>query len=364
MLVVFELAVVHVAVRKAARADVDAGRLAVEVALGQRDDRVTVGRSSVVAEGGALSGLSLAGAWYGRRPGAWLGGAARVSAERFALRSSGGEASEVVVSGGEGRAALAMRWVSGGGRFQLEGQLGYAWLRLPLARREGQLGAGLVEDALTAHGPAARATVSLLLRPWLGLELMGDALPLTFGGAHRGATLAPRRFNAGGSVSVGALAAGNARLAAVVSGEISTTSGGTGGNSLDQDRRLLAVGLRASWPPPATNITPRPPAPAPPPPPPPLPAAVEPEPAPPPAPSLIAGVVRSTAGAPLAARVRLLELGLELPVSTTGAFRVEVPPGLYTLIIEAPGFIEQRKQVQAGSAEQRIYNVDLQPESP
>jgi hypothetical protein len=32
------------------------------------------------------------------------------------------------------------------------------------------------------------------------------------------------------------------------------------------------------------------------------------------------------------------------------------------LIIEADGFVSQRKQIAAGNDEQQIYNIDLQPE--
>ena len=81
-----------------------------------------------------------------------------------------------------------------------------------------------------------------------------------------------------------------------------------------------------------------------------------------PAPAVLTGIVRGDDGAPVPARVRLLEPGLSVDADAKGRFRFEVPAGRYTLTIEAPGFITQRKSVRAGAGEQNIYNVDLQAE--
>jgi hypothetical protein len=81
-----------------------------------------------------------------------------------------------------------------------------------------------------------------------------------------------------------------------------------------------------------------------------------------PAPAVLSGLVRSEAGVPVAARVRLLEPGLSVDADAGGRFRFEVPAGRYTLTIEAPGFITQKKGVRAGAGDQNIYNVDLQAE--
>jgi hypothetical protein len=81
-----------------------------------------------------------------------------------------------------------------------------------------------------------------------------------------------------------------------------------------------------------------------------------------PAPAVLIGLVRGEDGAPVPARVRLIEPNLTVDADDRGRFRFEVPAGRYTLTIEAPGFISQKKTVRAGAGEQNIYNVDLQVE--
>jgi hypothetical protein len=76
--------------------------------------------------------------------------------------------------------------------------------------------------------------------------------------------------------------------------------------------------------------------------------------------SAVSGFVRSADGVPLAARVRMTELGVDVVTNARGAFRFAVPPGHYTLTIEADGFVSQTRPVEAGNDEERIYNVDLQ----
>jgi Carboxypeptidase regulatory-like domain len=74
------------------------------------------------------------------------------------------------------------------------------------------------------------------------------------------------------------------------------------------------------------------------------------------------GLVRDESGAPVAAAVKILELGLAAAADPRGQFRFNLPPGRYTLVIAAPGFVTQRKTVQAAPGEQNIYNVDLAKE--
>jgi hypothetical protein len=81
-----------------------------------------------------------------------------------------------------------------------------------------------------------------------------------------------------------------------------------------------------------------------------------------PAPAVLIGLVRGEDGKPVAAKVRLLEPSLAVDADERGRFRFEVPAGRYTLTIEAPGFVTQKKSVRAGAGEQNIYNVDLQAE--
>ncbi len=72
------------------------------------------------------------------------------------------------------------------------------------------------------------------------------------------------------------------------------------------------------------------------------------------------GQVRTEDGVPVEAQVRVLELGLAARADKVGRFRFDVPPGRYTLTIEATGFVSQRKAVPVGAAEQNIFNVNLQ----
>jgi hypothetical protein len=72
------------------------------------------------------------------------------------------------------------------------------------------------------------------------------------------------------------------------------------------------------------------------------------------------GQVRTEDGAPVAAQVRVLELGLAARADQAGRFRFDVPPGRYSLTIEAAGFVSQRKSAPVGAGEQNIFNVELQ----
>ena len=78
------------------------------------------------------------------------------------------------------------------------------------------------------------------------------------------------------------------------------------------------------------------------------------------APAVVTGLVRSETGSPVTASVRLIEPGLTAQADAKGHFHLEVPAGNYTLVIEAPGFVTQRKNVVARAAEHNIYDVDLQ----
>jgi hypothetical protein len=74
------------------------------------------------------------------------------------------------------------------------------------------------------------------------------------------------------------------------------------------------------------------------------------------------GLVRDDNGTPVAARVEIVERGLTAVADERGHFRFELPPGHYTVLIEAPGFVSQRKVLRAAPGEQNIYNLDLQRE--
>jgi hypothetical protein len=72
------------------------------------------------------------------------------------------------------------------------------------------------------------------------------------------------------------------------------------------------------------------------------------------------GQVRKGDDTPVQAQVRILELGLSARADGQGRFRFDLPPGRYTLMIESPGFVSQRKQAPVGAGEQNIFNVVLQ----
>jgi hypothetical protein len=78
------------------------------------------------------------------------------------------------------------------------------------------------------------------------------------------------------------------------------------------------------------------------------------------APATLVGLVRSDTGAPVAATVTIVELARPVQADARGRFSAQLPPGRYTVTIEAPGFVSQRKTVTVGAGEQSIHNVDLQ----
>lgn len=79
------------------------------------------------------------------------------------------------------------------------------------------------------------------------------------------------------------------------------------------------------------------------------------------APALLTGLVRSDSGAPVAATLKLGADAGEIVVraDAKGRFRAELPPGTYTLSVEAPGFVTQQKRLVVAPGEQSIHNVDL-----
>lgn len=78
-------------------------------------------------------------------------------------------------------------------------------------------------------------------------------------------------------------------------------------------------------------------------------------------PATLTGIVRNTAGRPLAARLRIPGLSLEIQADEQGAFSQTIPAGSYRVIISAPGYRTQVKQVTVGEGDQAIFNVDLHP---
>jgi hypothetical protein len=81
-----------------------------------------------------------------------------------------------------------------------------------------------------------------------------------------------------------------------------------------------------------------------------------------PAPAALIAFVRDDTGQPVAAHVKVMERSLSADADERGQVRFDVPPGRYTVVIEAPGFAPQRKVVRTVPGEQSIYDIDLQRE--
>jgi hypothetical protein len=80
-------------------------------------------------------------------------------------------------------------------------------------------------------------------------------------------------------------------------------------------------------------------------------------------PSQVRGVVRSLDGNALPARVRVEPAGTEATVDANGAFALDLPPGSYDVVIEAPGYNAQRRHVQIEAQGVVILNVELTKKS-
>jgi hypothetical protein len=79
-------------------------------------------------------------------------------------------------------------------------------------------------------------------------------------------------------------------------------------------------------------------------------------------PATISGIVRSTRGGGFVrARLEIPELRLKVQASEQGDFSLTVPSGAYRVIISAPGYRQQMKQVTVREGDQTIFNVDLHP---
>jgi hypothetical protein len=73
----------------------------------------------------------------------------------------------------------------------------------------------------------------------------------------------------------------------------------------------------------------------------------------------VRGLVRSFNGVGLRARVRVLPLGKEIQTDGAGTFQLDVPPGSYDVVVEAPGHGTQRRRVQVPEDGVVILNADL-----
>jgi hypothetical protein len=73
----------------------------------------------------------------------------------------------------------------------------------------------------------------------------------------------------------------------------------------------------------------------------------------------IQGLVRAFGGQGLEAKIRIEPAGIELLTDAAGAFTVDVAPGTYEVVIEAPGHVGQRRRVQVGADGVVVLNADL-----
>jgi hypothetical protein len=79
-------------------------------------------------------------------------------------------------------------------------------------------------------------------------------------------------------------------------------------------------------------------------------------------PATMKGQIRNVRGGkPVAAKLEIKELKLQLTADDEGKFTTEIPGGKYTVRISAPNFIPQTKQVVVRDGDQAIFNVELFP---
>lgn len=76
-------------------------------------------------------------------------------------------------------------------------------------------------------------------------------------------------------------------------------------------------------------------------------------------PAQLRGLVRSFTGAPLRATIRIEPIGTEVKTDADGTFKIDVPPGAYTIVIESPGHAGQRRPARVEENGVTVLNVDL-----
>jgi hypothetical protein len=79
-------------------------------------------------------------------------------------------------------------------------------------------------------------------------------------------------------------------------------------------------------------------------------------------PGQVRGVVRNLKGTPVAATVRLEPSGETVQAAADGSFQLDVAPGEYDVVIEAPGFRPQKRHVIVEQEGVTVLNVELAPE--
>lgn len=80
-------------------------------------------------------------------------------------------------------------------------------------------------------------------------------------------------------------------------------------------------------------------------------------------PASLRGVIRSARGRASGATVKVVESGKLVRVGKDGRFQMSLAGGTYTVIIDAPGHVSQRRVVRLGDGEHAIFHVELKPET-
>jgi hypothetical protein len=75
--------------------------------------------------------------------------------------------------------------------------------------------------------------------------------------------------------------------------------------------------------------------------------------------SVVRGMVRGIDGEALVPTVQITPGARTVSVAADGSFEVELPPGRYTVVVTAPGYTSQRRDVRLSLGEVTVLNVDL-----
>jgi hypothetical protein len=242
---------------RAAAGESSGSRLDLRGALASHDDQVVTGGQRNQAQGSAVAHLALSGLWLAQDR-AWpLGVAADLAFDRFALHRDGGDGGDVV-NGLEISSGVVARLVRG--RIAVDGELGYAFLRVPFAAvGPATAAAGGVAAALQGHGPEVAARLGVALAPFADLEARARAIPKTFGARHDADAASLQRYALGAGARLGALDLATWRLSLLIDYELVVSNGEARDFVLDQSQHRVGLGLRAAWPTPVvTASAPRP----------------------------------------------------------------------------------------------------------
>jgi hypothetical protein len=78
-------------------------------------------------------------------------------------------------------------------------------------------------------------------------------------------------------------------------------------------------------------------------------------------PGQVRGLVRTLSGKPLRATVRIEPSGETATSGDDGSFRIDVAPGAYEIVVEAPGRAPQRRAIAVEQNGVTVINIELRP---